>query len=301
MDAAIAASLADVASGPVINEWAAESDRGSCARRDEHAPDMVSEGRIAQINTLDQHSTAFHALIESHNAPRSICGAFSCANALLIAERAAAGEYPETILASLQEMKVVCPEVKKAMKHFQRSRLAYIEAHKGDFPTEREAKQYVSAWAANYEISDYMKECAKTRDVSNIFFLRYNQWPERKDATHEEAQRLAEEEVFGGHNTGDKASVQLEPGASRFIVERFTSGGESVLERPEEWLARQESYPGAVFILDLNGHFAAAVAQGPLHEPRLVVVNTTRGDYIRAGGGDGCIPLVAFDLAYPGK
>lgn len=131
--------------------------------------------------------------------------------------------------------------------------------------------------------------------------MRYNQWPERDTATHEEAQRLEEEEQFGGYNTGDKANVQLEEGASRFIVESFTPDGGHLLERTDTFLQRVcgDALKGAIFILDLNGHFTAAVAVGPPHEPKLMLVNTTRGDYIRGGGGGGNVPLVAFDLAYP--
>ena len=112
---------------------------------------------------------------------------------------------------------------------------------------------------------------------------------------------MLEEEPFGGWNTGDKANVQLEEGASRFIVESFPEDGSLRLERTEAFLKRfrGEDLQGAIFILDLNGHFAVAVATGSAHEPKLMVVNTTRGDYIRGGGGGGCIPLVAFDLVYP--
>ena len=96
-------------------------------------------------------------------------------------------------------------------------------------------------WAANYELSDYIRHVAKSeQDVSKIFFVRYNQWSERFNATHEEAKRLKEEEKFGGHNTGDKATTQLEEGASRFIIESFTDNGGHTLQTTEEFLKKKK-------------------------------------------------------------
>ena len=42
-----------------------------------------------------------------------------------------------------------------------------------------------------------------------VHFFRYNQWPERESATHEEKERLEEEKIFGGEAFGDKATVIL--------------------------------------------------------------------------------------------
>lgn len=56
----------------------------------------------------------------------------------------------------------------------------------------------------------------------HVHFLRYNQSPERARASHEERERLEEERPFGGNEQhGDKASVVLEAGACRHIIERF--------------------------------------------------------------------------------
>jgi len=240
-------------------------------------------------------------MISSLNAPKSSCGAFSCANAVILSQRLAAGEDAASILTALQDQTVVEPELRRAMQYMSEARRAYVQAHKDDFKSFRDVDTYVSAWAANYEISDYLRLEAKAGRLphAELFFLRYNQWSERNTATHEEAARLVEEEPFGGHNTGDKANVQLEVGASRFIVESFLPDGGHCLERTDEFLKRVGQLRNAVFILDLNGHFATAVASGPIEDPKLIVCNTTRGDYIRGGGGGGSIPIVAFDLAYP--
>lgn len=42
--------------------------------------------------------------------------------------------------------------------------------------------------------------------AASIQFLRFNQWSERLDATHEERERLEEEARFGG-SRGDKGSA----------------------------------------------------------------------------------------------
>ena len=304
MDAAIAASLSDMAAerGAVINEWTDHVDRSACVRADEHAPERVSSGSVRQWNSLDQHSQTFHEAIEKYSAPKSSCGAFSCAAAVILSQQYKIGDDFETVMPSLQNVSEMEPEVRKVMAHMEKSRATYIMANKSDFKSPGEERQYMTAWAANYELSDYLKDCAKAGRIGpNVFFLRYNQWPERNTASHEELQRLVEEEPFGGHNTGDKANVQLEEGAQRFILERFLPDGTSQLQSTDEFLKGHKSFVGAIFVLDLNGHFATAVASGPLHDPTLIVVNTTRGNYIRSGGGGGCIPLVAFDLAYPGS
>lgn len=126
-----------------------------------------------------------------------------------------------------------------------------------------------------------------------MFFLRYNQWPERGTATHEEAERLVEEERFGGLTQGDKSTVSLEAGASRFIVEQFAPVRS--LETPEQWLQKQGAggFKPRVYILDVNGHFVTAFAAS--EAPELVIVNTTGGKYLSNGA-----PATAFDLAYPG-
>merc|ERR1712188_7414 len=115
------------------------------------------------------------------------------------------------IMARLPDEAVVAGEVKQAMQYFQQSRQAYIQAHEQNF-TAREKSHYQSDWYANYELSDYMVQQAQNGrfDPSRVFFLRYNQWPERGDAKHEEAVRLLEEQRFGGQTMGTKSTVNLE-------------------------------------------------------------------------------------------
>merc|ERR1711998_335634 len=109
MAAAIAASLADTNQGEgnraLISEWAKEVDRAACTRLDEHQPEHISQGTITQLNTLDQHSGAFHEMIRQLHAPPSSCGAFSCANAVILSRGAAEGG--EAVLAALQDERIV--------------------------------------------------------------------------------------------------------------------------------------------------------------------------------------------------
>ena len=183
MEAAIAASLADLEDQEVvIGSWTDNVERGSAAREDEHAPEHVCEGKIVQVqpsypavqyltravlkpllvpqfNSLDQHSKVWHEMISSLNAPKSSCGAFSCANAVVLSRLM--GQDEATVLDALLQQGVVEPEVRKAMEFISESRKDYIRANKGDFKSPREESSYVSAWAANYEISDYMRLQAK--------------------------------------------------------------------------------------------------------------------------------------------
>jgi len=266
-----------------------EVPRSTYMREDQ--PDRVSEGNIVQVNTLDQHADVFRPAIAEFQAPRSSCGAFACAHAVLISARLAAGDSASEILEGLKDVDAVHHEVRNFMSFAQKSRLAYIQEHPEGFPSKRDEAKYMSAWYANYELSDYcIQEAARIGEA--VRFLRYNQWPERGDATHEEAERLVEEERFGGQTQGDKSTVALEAGASRFIVERFAPARS--LETPEQWL--QERGAGCntgVFILDVNGHFVTAFAASA-EEPELIVVNTTGSSYLSAGA-----PAAAFDLAYP--
>ena len=62
-----------------------------------------------------------------------------------------------------------------------------------------------TAWVANFEISDYFRQGAGSGG-SFPYFARFNQYPERCHATHEEYVRLAEEERFGGKHVSSSGS-----------------------------------------------------------------------------------------------
>jgi len=96
---------------------------------------------------------------------------------------------------------------------------------------------------------------------------------------------------FGGKICGDKASVPLEDGASRFIIERFLP--HRTMQTLHEFATDQQGTTG-IFILDVNGHFVTAMPMESDDGPLLLVVNTTAGNYI-----DGCEAALAFDLVFP--
>lgn len=162
-------------------------------------------------------------------------------------------------------------------------------------------------WAANHELSDFMiaRVVAGDTNLGTVNFLRYNQWPERADAVFEEAERLVEEKPFGGETQGDKVTVPLDEGGSRFIVERFSPT--RALQRPEEWIREEKKResggkcPPNIFMLDLNGHYAVGVGllletEAANPTPTFVMFNTTDGNYLSNGS-----PTVAFDLCFPAK
>merc|ERR1712146_219134 len=113
--------------------------------------------------------------------------------------------------------------------------------------------------------------------------MRFNQWPERSSATHEEAERLQEESRFGG-KIGDKSQAvhDFKAGDAMVVVEEFGSGT-STLYKPREWLLQRHSDrpTRSAVVMDLNGHFAAAtpVADWDGH-PAMVMFNTTMASYL---------------------
>eukprot|EP00470_Lotharella_oceanica_P010091 CAMPEP_0170188704 /NCGR_PEP_ID=MMETSP0040_2-20121228/45001_1 /TAXON_ID=641309 /ORGANISM="Lotharella oceanica, Strain CCMP622" /LENGTH=327 /DNA_ID=CAMNT_0010436059 /DNA_START=99 /DNA_END=1082 /DNA_ORIENTATION=- len=294
--------------------------RSSIDRKDRHCPKKPIDGVVWQLSTLDQFHKSFRSLIDKYHFPRAACGAFSVANSILLRDilqakaKASSGEFVLTqkeirgIVERLQDIERVTEEVTKVMASIYNDRLKYTKDHAQAFPTPNDVEKYLRDWVANYEISDYLiKEMkGQTEDVGGIHFVRYNQYPERNGATFEEKARLAEEKRFGGHKFGDKARVELEEGAARFLIEPFVP--ERKLCRPEEWmdwrnkLSKQKSSqsPFQIFVLDLNGHFCTAFScfvkkagTGKEASPHLVMINTTNSSYISSGA-----PCAAYDIAF---
>ena len=306
--------------------------RDSITRRDAAAVQGLEgkprHGQITQLNLFDQFHATFNDIIEEHSAPTAICGYVSCALAKQLAVRLAGSPDSFTTTAdalaaadALRDGAALKPELADAMAHVCASRKRWIADHAADFPNERSRKEYLTAWVANYEISDYLRS-QSTENVDGVAFVRFNQWPERGSATHEEALRLEREESRFGGRQGDKADVQTYSGLdgceySMFVVEDFgpdarevrDGGGPGgpVLRTPAEWMgarqARERPRIPKVFVLDLNGHFCVAV---PHRESKqlsddgdcsLMLLNTTQASYL--GGSGGLIASVAFDLAFP--
>jgi hypothetical protein len=110
--------------------------------------------------------------------------------------------------------------------------------------------------------------------------VRFNQYPEREVARHEEQQRLEEERPFGGRAGGGKSDPDsYAAGDSMFILEAHcgAEGGWQLL-RPEDPRLAALSWRAA--IVDLDGHFAVAVVLGG----QLYLVNTTQANYLNGSG-----------------
>jgi len=142
----------------------------------EDEPDHVRDGNIVQCNTLDQHADIFRPTIAEFQAPRSSCGAFACAHATLISARLAAGQSAAEIVEGLKDVDTVHAEVRKFMAFVQQSRAKYLKEHPNDFSSKRDEAQYMSAWYANYELSDYCIQEATTLALSEDYNPPFLPW-----------------------------------------------------------------------------------------------------------------------------
>lgn len=181
--------------------------------------------------------------------------------------------------------------------------LVPFRQHPSSFPSEASRRAYLRAWVANYEVSDALRSYGEEDRCA--LFLRFNEWPERGSATHEEKERLKEMMPFGGSRRGDKSDAVVfdsAAGETMFVVEVFTPVRE--LLTPAKWLAlppqaeHQLQPLQQVVVLDLNGHFAVGLPEmargGP--EPTFTMLNTTPASYIEGSGG--LAAAEAFDLFF---
>merc|ERR1719324_1457019 len=264
------------------------------------------DGVLYQVDTVNQFAQYWMPLIKEFTAPSATCGYMAMANALVLQKTMPASgiwsqaEFDE-VVKRLCDPVVLEPYIRQAMNSVSCSRTAWIAKDTtNSFTTASAQFNYLSDWVANYEISDFFRDPATSGDLNGcpIYFLRHNQWPEYSVLTHEEKERLLEEEQFGAE--------------AAFIVESFSP--ERQLQRPEVFLqslAVNQKPPAApcIFIADLtqfafdpSGHFVTCVAvhlESPNKgvEPALIVFNTiggTNGGYLNKPG---C--AFAFDLAYP--
>jgi hypothetical protein len=310
-----------------------EARRSALHHDDDGAALEAHPGRVVQLNTVNQFGEQFSSSIREFESAECICGALSLGLALTLSRCEETFTSVASVAARVrfeEESGAVLAATRDAMRYFRDARRRYIDAHATDFVGHVAVRQYVKAWAANYELGDYLASLSPEAFGSgDVAFVRFNQWPERGGATHEEAARLSIDEArFGGLHEGDKATVTLESGASRFIVQDFTllassstsssdggAGSEERMRRRRgdlltlsQWFERRRQRrdevrrqlsppPPAprVFILDLNGHFCAALAietEGE-EDDILCLVNTTDASYIE-------VPSVAatFDVAF---
>ena len=207
---------------------------------------VPQEGLLLQVDTLNQFGPWAKPLIKEFETPSAICGYMAMANAVLLRRLLPRGGGWS--LASLQsawerlrDAEAVRPVVREAMEFVARSRRAWVQSHPRDFRTARARADYMTAWVANYEISDFFRARATAgAGDPGLYFARFNQWPEVSDATHEELQRLREEKRFGG--VADPfGKITYGPDDAVYFVERFVP--ERRLEAPAEFGATPACSP----------------------------------------------------------
>lgn len=103
----------------------------------------------------------FCGSIKEFQAPAAICGYAAVAGALLLArELPAAGlrtrAEAEAMAVRLQDARALLPDIRAAMQFVQQSRARYVAGHTGSFGGRRAENEYMKAWVANYEISDFL-------------------------------------------------------------------------------------------------------------------------------------------------
>lgn len=284
----------------------ARRDLGAPCRQHWPGPWQARQGVVIQADTLNQFSHHWAPIIRETGAPSSICGYMAVANALALRRlMPSSGVWTrgqlDKLLQQLRTLEAMEAEVCSAMRFIAERRAAWIADHEDVFKTEMDRRKYLSAWVANFEISDFLTGPGSLLESPSVFFARYNQWPERPVATHEEWARLAEEERFGGQQGAAGGATQYAEGDSVFILERFAP--ERRLHSPAEFLdswaieSRPPSVP-AIFVTDLNGHFVACVAVhmrevGENEVPAVIVFNTTGTRYL-----DRPTCAFVFDLTY---
>eukprot|EP00750_Incisomonas_marina_P007335 INCI14829.1.p1 GENE.INCI14829.1~~INCI14829.1.p1 ORF type:complete len:362 (-),score=65.27 INCI14829.1:78-1163(-) len=284
--------------------------RRSVDRGGTHAELEQNGGQLLQINTFSQFHKLFYGSIRQFQTPQAICGYVSMASAVacnavlskLPGRRISSVKQLHQLEAALRDAPSLLPGVQASMNYVFQSRKRYIECHSADFRTERSRREYLSAWVANFEISDFFRDQRRRGvDLKGVMFLRFNQASELGAATHEERKRIIEEEVkFGSakRSACDKAT-DFAPGDIVFLAETFFPKWS--LNTPEHYAATANATasniaPTSVFVLDLNGHFCIAVPAQIDGKRLLVLFNTTSANYLTGAGG--LVSAMAYDLSF---
>lgn len=286
--------------------------RRSVDRGGTHAQLEQNGGQLLQINTFSQFHKLFHLSIRQFQAPQAICGYVSMASAVacnamlskLPGRRVSSVKQLHQLEAALRDAPSLLPGIRESMNFVFQSRKRYIDSHGDKFRSERSRREYLSAWVANFEISDFFRDQQRRGvvDLKGVMFLRFNQASELGAATHEERQRIIEEEVkFGSakRKACDKAT-DFTPGDVVFLAETFSPKWS--LNTPEHYAATANAKesevvaPASVFVLDLNGHFCIAVPARIDGKQLLVLFNTTSANYLTGAGG--LVSAMAYDLSF---
>jgi hypothetical protein len=199
--------------------------------------------QLLQLPILNQFHAQWNPLISKYEAPSAICGYTAIACARFIA----ALDAPVT-KAELQKMLssygAISGQVEHSMQFIHDCRIDYTKKHPADF-TPSSATAYRKSWVANYEISDYFRRSCPPSERPHVAFVRFNQYPELRNATHEERQRISSDEAGF-----DDVEIFVETFYDSELLSQRPH-----LHRPSEL---QQLPPLRSAVVDVNGHFACA-------------------------------------------
>jgi hypothetical protein len=209
----------------------------------------VFPGYLREIKIVDQYGT-FENLIQKYSTPGSLCGYLSLAVARIMVENAGmliyesdSEEIDSLVTNCLRNSKYISLQLEEEIKHLQTLRSNYINNHPADF-TPKERQNYMKDWVAGYEISERIRNFSKS-EKCDILFLRHLQKSIAPDipVRHEEAEHLAEEEVFLPN------PFLIQHGQQYYDPKEF-------LSKIKQWKTDPQFSP--IFILCLIGHYVVA-------------------------------------------
>ena len=167
----------------------------------------------------------------------------------------------DALLRPLRDQGAMVEAVRAAVAVVAASRGAWIAAHPSDFAAPRAAAACLSAWVANFEVSDLLAGARARGRAGRVCFARA---VERGAVSHEEAIRVREEAEFahcamfveaprgGAGGGGDDSGMHDRTGGGA-----GGGGGDNrLLLTPSEWIATRragaldESEPAPVFVVD---------------------------------------------------
>ena len=200
--------------------------------------------QLLQLPIFNQFHPQWNPLISKYSTPSAICGYTAIACARLIAASDPLSLTKEELQQKLCDVSAISGHVEHSMRFIHDCRRDYIKKNFSKFPAKSE-DAYLKAWVANYEVSDYLRHGCPPSERPNIVFVRFNQYPELDQATHEEHDRISDHER--GFND------------ATILVETFCDS-EMLLARPH--LHRPSEVPQLpslrAAVVDVNGHFACA-------------------------------------------
>eukprot|EP00996_Jenningsia_fusiforme_P002589 NODE_3415_length_981_cov_34.399142_g3137_i0.p1 GENE.NODE_3415_length_981_cov_34.399142_g3137_i0~~NODE_3415_length_981_cov_34.399142_g3137_i0.p1 ORF type:complete len:323 (-),score=65.56 NODE_3415_length_981_cov_34.399142_g3137_i0:13-906(-) len=264
-----------------------------------HHGEFDFDGIIRECHVLRQFDDPpLTRLPKLYGAADSICGFIVCGICDFLHTNAEDDLSPQKVIGLLADVSRLAPSVERSMAWIQNDRTAYIEEFSSEFSSAADRTEYLKAWVANYEISDYLNTQVVTSERPwSFLFVRCNQYPELEVASHIERRRIiAEEAAFGLDE--------------KYLVEFYTPGGGSpvlVAGSDTNGLRREAKARGlnlfrSAYILDLHGHFVTAIAARLPHGEReannlILIDSLEHSDFSEHPAAVFCHQLVFMVLA----